>query len=259
MISREVYLSIWIVIFSLQGFYLLGKIKFAHDSEVKHLSVPRLIFAIITFTFVIYLIPGLIGAPLNALSGYIPPPTSQHFDISSMLRNEPQISTDVNNSSTCETPKYSDFLHLPYGLEGYFDYNQALACAKKQNKPLYIDFTGHGCVNCWKMDQNVISDPRVLKRLKENFVIAVLYVDDKKVLAESDWVKSKPDGKLKKTIGAINSDIQVNMFNSNSQPYYVIVDPNGNLLVKPKAFDLNIDNYTEFLDKAVEAFKKQNK
>jgi len=257
-ISREVYLSIWIVVFTLMGFYLLGKIKFAHDTEVKHIGIPRLILVIITFTFVVYLIPGLIGAPLSALSGYIPPPTSQNFDLNSILKNNSSKENE-SVSSLCEKPKYDNFLHLSYGLEGYFEYQQALQCAKKLHKPLFIDFTGHGCVNCWKMEQNVISDPRVLKRLKEKFVISVLYVDEKKSLPQSQWVKSTYDGKMKKEIGAINSDIQAKMFNSNSQPFYVVVDTSGKLLVQPKAFDMNVENYIRFLDDASETFNKQSK
>ncbi len=256
-ISREVYLSIWIVVFTLMGFYLLGKIKFAHDTDVKHLSIPRLMLAVITFSFVLYLIPGLVGAPLKALSGYIPPPSSQSFDLNAILGNNTSTSSEKETDySICDKPKYGDFLHLPYGLKGYFDYQQALQCAKKQNKPLFIDFTGHGCVNCWKMEQNVISDPQVLKRLKENFVIAVLYVDEKKSLPQNEWIKSTYDGKIKKDIGAINSDLQAKMFNSNSQPFYVVVDTSGKLLVKPKAFDMNIENYLQFLDNAQKAFKK---
>jgi thiol:disulfide interchange protein DsbD len=166
-LDREVYLAFWIVIFTLLGFYLLGKIKFKHDSDLPHVGVPRLLLAIITFSFVVYLIPGMIGAPLKALAGYLPPETTHDFDLRQVIRENASIiqsSDSKEKESVCEKPKYSDKLHLPHGLEGYFDYDQALACSKAVNKPVFVDFTGHGCVNCREMEARVWSDPRVLKR-----------------------------------------------------------------------------------------------
>ena len=259
LLDREIYLALWIVIFALLGIYLLGKIKFAHDSEVKHLNVTRLVLSVLTFSFVVYMIPGLWGAPLKALSGYIPPMHTQDFNIDKSIRDQIKAAkisgTNQNKKALCETPKYHDFLHLPHGLEGYFDYEQALACAKELNKPLFIDFTGHGCVNCREMEANVWSDPQVLSRLQNNYIIVALYVDDKTKLPESDWVVSEYDGKIKKTVGKKFADFQISKFNTNAQPFYVLLNPNGELLIQPKAYDLNVDHFVEFLDQGLENFK----
>ncbi len=262
-LDREIYLAFWIVIFTMMGFYLLGKMKFAHDSETKFISVPRLMLALITFTFVVYLIPGMFGAPLKAISGYLPPMTSHDFDLHKIIRDEVKL---VDHSSgktnynflitgSCEKPKFSEFLELPHGLEGFFDFEQGLACAKAQNKPVFIDFTGHGCVNCREMEANVWSDPRVLERLKNEFVIIALYVDDKTELPMGEWITSNIDHKVKKTIGKKFADFQISRFGVNAQPYYVLLDHNQQLLIKPVARDLNPDHFIEFLDKGLAEFK----
>ncbi|TKG88899.1 disulfide bond formation protein DsbD [Puteibacter caeruleilacunae] len=258
-LDREVYLAFWIVIFILLGFYLLGKLKFAHDSEVKHISVPRLMLAIISFSFVVYLTPGMFGAPLKALSGYLPPQTTHDFDLNKIVRDEIKMAGGVGSGSVadnglCEDPKYADFLHLPHGLEGYFDYEQAIRCAKEKGKPVFVDFTGHGCVNCREMEAAVWSDPRVLKKLREDFVVVALYVDDKTDLPEEDWVTSSRDGKVKKSIGKKYADFQASRFGVNSQPYYVLLDENGKELTTPKAYDLNADNFVKFLDEGLKNF-----
>lgn len=258
-LDREIYLAIWIVIFILLGFYLLGKIKFAHDSDVPFVTVPRLFMAIITFSFVVYLIPGMIGAPLKALSGYLPPLSTHDFDLHAIIRENSGAYYTEKNKETTEKPKYADFLELPHGLEGYFDYKQGLACAKEMHKPIFLDFTGHGCVNCREMEANVWADHRVLKRLRENFVIVALYVDDKKKLSESEWVTSSFDGKVKKTIGKINSDFQISRFHINAQPYYVLLDSDGSLLVAPRAYNLDVDGFIDFLDRGLKEFKKRHK
>ncbi|UXP33693.1 protein-disulfide reductase DsbD family protein [Reichenbachiella agarivorans] len=248
-LDREVYLAIWIVIFTILGLYLLGKIRFPHDSPSDHTSVGGLILAIATLSFVVYLIPGMFGAPLKALAGYLPPQSSQDFNLTA--------STETHAESTiCEVPKYADFLHFPHGIQGYFDYEQALACAKEQNKPVFIDFTGHGCVNCREMEAKVWSDPMVLQRLNEDFVMLALYVDDKTDLPESEWVTSSYDGKIKKSIGKKNADFQIARLDNNAQPYYVILDTNGELLLPPKAYDLNIASFVEFLEQGKRNFKK---
>ncbi|MCX6251444.1 MAG: thioredoxin family protein [Bacteroidetes bacterium] len=261
-LDREVYLAIWIVIFILMGFYLLGKLKFNHDADLPFISVPRIILAIITFAFVVYMIPGMWGAPLKVLSGYIPPQESLDFDISAIVRNNTgQLSSSGlnSNASLCEVPKYKEILTLPHGLQGYFDYNQALNCSKKMNKPIFIDFTGHGCVNCRAMEANVWSDPAVLKRLRENFIVTALYVDDKTELPENEWITSKYDGKVKKSIGKKYSDLQISRFNINAQPFYVLLDTTGNLLTTPVAYDLNVDHFIKFLDTGLENFRKGQK
>lgn len=253
-LDREIYLAIWIVIFTLLGFYLLGKIQLSHDSTAKFTSVPKLIFAMIVFTFVIYLIPGMFGAPLKILAGYLPPVSTHDFDLPQIIRETGGLS---KKKTLCKEPKYADFLYFPHSIQGYFDYEQADSCAKKQNKPLFIDFTGHGCVNCREMEARVWSDPKVLKRLKENFVMVALYVDDKTELPKSDWYKSKYDGKIKKSIGKQNIDFQINRFKNNAQPYYVILDNAGKILVKPTAYNLDVNSFVEFLDAAVEEYKKR--
>ncbi|EMS34703.1 Cytochrome c-type biogenesis protein DsbD, protein-disulfide reductase [Mariniradius saccharolyticus AK6] len=251
-LDRDIYLAIWIVIFGLLGFYLLGKIRLPHDSKMEHIGVPRLMLAIVTFVFVVYMIPGLWGAPLKALSGYLPPISSHDFNL---LENRATGTSESN--ALDEVPKYADFLHFPHGIQGYFDYKQALAAAKKQGKPLFIDFTGHGCVNCREMEARVWSDPQVLQRLKNDFVMVALYIDERHPLPESEWYTSTYDGKVKSTIGKQNADFQITRFNNNAQPYYVILDHNEELLVKPKAYDTNIQNFVNFLEEAKAEFGRR--
>lgn len=266
-LDREVYLAFWIVIFTLTGFYLLGKLKFSHDSDLKYISVTRITLAIITFSFVVYMIPGMFGAPLKALSGYIPPQTTHDFDLNKIIRDNARLILGSRENPSysghpeneiCEKPKYSDFLHLPHGLEGYFDYEQGLACAKKLGKPVFIDFTGHGCVNCREMEANVWSDPKVLQRLKDQFVVIALYVDDKTTLPESEWITSSYDGRIKKTVGKKFADFQITHFNVNAQPFYVLLDHKGEKLVSPRAYDLDVDEFVTFLDKGLQEFRKRS-
>lgn len=245
-LDREVFIALWISIFGLLGLYLLGKIKLQSDGEDNRISVFRLILSIPTFAFVFALIPGLWGAPLNALSGFLPPMSTHNFNLLELEAG----------GSTCQPPKYSDLLEWPHGLEGYFDYEQAIACAKEQNKPLFIDFTGHGCVNCREMEQRVWSDPEVLSRLSQNFVLLALYVDDRTLLPEDDWYTSSYDGKVKKTIGQQNADFQISRFNNNAQPYYVLLNEKGELLSEPRAYDLSIAGFVDYLDKGLENHRK---
>lgn len=260
-LDREVYLAFWIVIFFLLGLYLLGKLKFAHDDDVPFLSVPRLMMSIITFSFVVYLIPGMFGAPLKALSGYMPPMHTHDFDLNKMIRDNSSLATGSfaktdKQNELCETPKFHEKLHLPHGLTGYFDFEQGLACAKAVNKPLFIDFTGHGCVNCREMESNVWSDPRVLQILQEEYLIVALYVDDKTDLPEEEWVTSTYDNKVKKTIGRKFADFQITKFNVNAQPFYVLMGHNNEVLVQPRAYNLNVDEFINFLKTGVKNFKE---
>lgn len=255
-LDREVYLILWIVIFFFLGLYLLGKIRLPHDSKLEAVSVPRLLLAIIVFSFTLYLVPGLFGAPLKALAGYLPPMSTHDFNIPAIIRDQ-NTGTVNRTSSLCEEPKYDDMLTLPHGLEGYFDYEQALACAREQNKPLFIDFTGHGCVNCREMEARVWSDPEVLERLRNDYVIVALYVDEKKELPESEWYESSYDGRVKKTIGNQNADFQITRFNNNAQPYYVLLNNEEELLMSPIAYDLDVQNFINFLDQGIENFRKK--
>lgn len=256
-LDREVYLAFWIAIFTMLGFYLLGKIRLPHDSPLDVISVPRLILAIIVFTFVAYLVPGMFGAPLKALAGYLPPMSTHDFNLTD--QNKSYISFSANDKEKlCDRPKYSDFLHFPHGLTGYFDYNQAVACAKEQNKPVFIDFTGHGCVNCREMEARVWSDPEVLKLFHEHFILLALYVDDKTELPESEWYKSEYDQKVKKTIGKQNADLQIRKYNNNAQPFYLIINPDGELLTEPMSYDLNVNNFIAFMQRGLESFAASN-
>ncbi|HPJ45787.1 MAG TPA: cytochrome c biogenesis protein CcdA [Tenuifilaceae bacterium] len=255
-LGREVYLALWIAIFIMLGLYLLGRIRFKFDSPTEHIGFFRLLLAIFTFAFVIYLIPGMFGAPLSGLSGLIPPKTGHSFDLQQMI-GQSAISTSKQNPQTlCEEPKYADILHLPHGLEGYFDYEQALACAREQQKPVFIDFVGHACSNCKVMEQKVWSDPRVLEILRNEFVIVALYVDERTKLPESEWVTSTVDGKVKNTIGKRNADFQISRFNVNGQPYYVLLGNNEELLAEPYGYNLDVEQFIEFLNKGVDKFKQ---
>lgn len=253
-LDRDIFLIIWIVIFSGLGLYLLGKIRLPHDSPSDSIGVPRLLLALVTFMFVLYMIPGLFGAPLKYLSGFLPPMSTQQFKMTGGLSM-----TEVGENILGEPIKYADIpLEIPHGIQGYFDYEQAMRAAKKANKPLLIDFTGHGCVNCRKMEENVWVDPQVLKRLKEDFVMVALYIDERLELPESEWYTSEYDDKVKKTLGKQNADFQITRFQNNAQPYYVILDHNENLLAQPKGYDTDIQVFIEFLDGAKERFKDGN-
>ena len=242
LLDREIFLAIWIAIFTALTLYLFGKISLPHDGPAKNLSVPRTLFATAVLAFVIYLVPGMFGAPLKGLSGWLPPMNSQDFKGSQAQSEE---SAAHKNEAL-----YSDFLELPLGLSGYFDFEQAKAAALKANKPLFIDFTGHGCVNCRKMEEYVWSDPAVLQRLKQDYVVVALYCDDKTELPADKWYTSKVDGQEKKTLGDQNLDFQISRFNSNAQPHYVLLDPRNDAkpMVPPVAFDANVAHFVTFLD-----------
>ena len=257
LLDREVYLAIWIVVFTLLGLYLLGKIRFEMDSPVQHLSVFRLILVIIDFTFVVYMIPGMWGAPLKALSGYLPPITTQDFVLDPAQRpaSGPTYTVGQAQEDAYGLPadrKYADFLHLPYDIPAFFDYEEARAYAAKAGKPMLIDFTGHGCVNCREMESRVWSDPRVLKLMKNDYVVCSLYGDDKKVLDEKDWVTT-PEGKVLKSLGKINSYFVMNRYHVNAQPYYAIIDPvTEKHKVPSRSYNLDVDEYVEFLERGLE-------
>ncbi len=248
-LDREVYLAIWIVVFTLLGLYLLGKIRFSHDDEpVEKLSVPRLTLAIAVFSFVVYLIPGMWGAPLKALSGYMPPITTQDFVIgqnSGTSNNEAQVTTDS---------KFG--LHLPLGLQGYFTLEDGLKAAQESGKPVFVDVTGHGCVNCREMESRVWSDPTVLNMLKNDFVIVALYTDDKQKLDKEDYVTDAETGKVYKDLGRANSYTARTLWNVNAQPNYVLLSPDGEMLVPVRGYDLSIPGFIDFLQSGLDANKK---
>lgn len=260
-LSRDVYLAIWIVLFVLLGLYLMGKIKFSHDSDVPHIGIFRLVLIIASFTFALYLLPGLFGAPLTRISSLLPPRETSGFNLLKAISENrgataPGLVTTAS-SSLCEEPKYADFLHFEYGLEGYFDLEQGLACARELGKPVLIDFKGHACANCKEMDARVWSDPGVQQRLRDNFVLVALYVDDRTKLPENEVFVSKVDGKEKKTIGKKNEDIEISMFNTNTLPLYAIVDPSGKPLIETRGTDFDIQAYIDWLDRGAEAYRNK--
>ena len=253
-LDREVFLGIWIVLAILLGVYLLGKIKFSHDSDLAYVSVPRLFIATACFVFAVYLIPGLWGAPLKAVSSLVPPLSTQDF-----------VLTEGGSAAPAKTEtgtkrKYSEFLHIPHGIDGFFDYDEALAYSKTVNKPLFLDFTGHGCVNCREMEAKVWSDPRVLKKLKEDYIVVSLYTDDKTVLPEAEQFNSKVLKTTVNTIGKKFQHLQAEKFNTISQPYYVLLGSDGTELVSPPiGVEYDIDKYLAYLDKGLAEYAKHKK
>lgn len=252
LLDREIYLAIWIVTFSLLGFYLLGKLKFAHDDDVPHISVTRLSLAILVFSFVVYMVPGMWGAPLSGLSGYLPPISTQDYVVAPGSASH----VVVSDAPAASTEKKYDFLHLPHNLDGYFDLEQGLEAAKQAGKPVFVDVTGHACVNCREMEQRVWSDPAALELLRNEFVVVALYVDDKHKLPEEDWVTDAETGKVYKDLGRVNSYIARERFNVNAQPNYVLLSPDGEILVPTHSYDLSVDNFVKFLKSGIDAYRK---
>ena len=251
LLDREVYLAIWIVIFTLLGLYLLGKIRFEHDEPVEHLTVPRLALSIGVLAFVVYLIPGMWGAPLKALSGYMPPITTQDFVIGQGSSNHVVAASE--DAPAAEGNKYG--LHLPLGLNGYFTLEDGIAAAQKSGKPIFVDVTGHGCVNCREMESRVWSDPQVLSMLKNDFVVVALYTDDKQKLEKDEYVTDAETGKVYKDLGRANSYVARTKWNVNAQPNYVLLSPDGTQLVPVRGYDLDVTGFVNFLQSGLDANK----
>jgi len=267
--DREIFLSLWIAIGILMVLYLLGKIKFSHDSDLPFISVPRIFISIIILSFVVYMIPGLWGAPLKSISAFLPPPATQDFNLYNVQLNGGGSSKQGADVSGVGPRKYEEGFTRGkvMDLDGWYDYDQALAVSKITHKPILLDFTGWNCVNCRKMENNVWSNPEVHKLLKNEFVLVEAYIDDKKVeLEKNQQYISSYSGKKITLLGAKWSDIQAARFNSNSQPDYVILDSTGNLftdkngkvIVPPQGADYNPDNYIKFLQSGLAEYKKNN-
>ena len=253
-LDRHVYLAIWIVIFFLLGLYLLGAIYFKGESgERKPLGVGRLALVIADFAFVVYMIPGMWGAPLKALSGYLPPITTQDFVLERW--QAPAGGAALTESTAAPVAlalpgqgKYSDFLKMPFGIQAFYDFDEAMAYGRATGKPVLLDFTGHGCVNCREMEARVWSDPRVLPLIKDSYVLCSLFADDKKTVAQEDWV-TLPSGKVLKGLGKINSYFMQSRFGVNAQPFYALLDPStGDLKVPARGYGLDIDAFVQFLE-----------
>ncbi|WP_426669750.1 protein-disulfide reductase DsbD family protein [Mucilaginibacter sp. McL0603] len=256
--DREIFLSLWIAMGILMGLYLIGKIKFSHDSDLPYLSVPRLFISIIVFAFVVYMIPGLWGAPLKSISAFLPPLSTQDFDLSAGVGASP---VPVNNSSI-KDKKYEElFRRLPKvkGIDDWYDYDQAIAVSKQLHKPIMIDFTGWNCVNCRKMESNVLPNPDVLRRLQNDFVVLQLVIDDKTELPEAEQGTSSLTGKKITTLGAKWLDFEITKFNSNAQPFYVIINEKGEVLVPPQGAIFDIPGFITYLDSGIDAYKAYKK
>lgn len=254
-LDRETYLAIWIVCFSMLGFYLLGKLRFKNDSPVEHISVTRLALSIAVFSFVVYMIPGMWGAPLKAISGYLPPMQTQDFVLEKYAVPQGAAALPVSEGNV----KYGDSgLKLPHGLTGFFDLDEAEAYAEKIGKPLFIDFTGLGCMNCREMEARVLSDPQILQTLREDYVVVAVFGDDKKTrVPQEEWVVTE-SGKTLKTLGKINSYRMLKEFGVNAQPYYILKGK-GRLLAPPRSYDLDIEAFRRFLSDGLEAYKSDRK
>ncbi len=254
LLDREIYLAIWIVVFSLMGLYLLGKIRFPADpKEEKPLSVGRLALVIATFSFVVYLIPGMWGAPLKALSGYLPPIETQDFVVYNHADGA-LVGTPSKTTSLSDAGKKYD-LTLPHSLQGYFTLEEGFAAAKREGKPLFVDITGHGCVNCREMEQRVWSDPRVLEILRNDYVITALYTDDKTKLDEKDYMTTE-NGKVLKDLGRVNSYIVRTRFGVNAQPNYVLLSPDGEQLAPIRGYNLDVASFITFLEGGLEKYRQ---
>lgn len=260
-LNRDVFLVLWIVVFFLLGLYLLGKLKFAHDSDLPFVSVPRLFFAMVSFSFAVYMVPGLWGAPLKALSGFIPPSTTQEFNLNDLQYKIGNAGTAHSAAGNQEAPpkKYTNKLHVPFGLTAYFDLEEGMAAAKILKKPIMLDFTGHTCPNCRKMEEQVWKDPAVLSRIKENFVLVSLYVDESEELPASEQYTDKNGVKIV-TVGDKNLDYEIKTFGFNAQPLYMFLDLNGKPLSDVKyGYDPSVAGFIKHLDAVKAAFDAANK
>lgn len=264
LLDRDVFLVIWIVIFTLMGLYLLGKLKFSHDSDLPYISVPRLFFAIFSFCFALYMVPGLWGAPLKLLSGFIPPASTQEFNLEDLEYkldnaqkfNDSGVGTTNSSTSKAQPPKkYTDLLEVPYGLTAYFDLEEGMAAAKALNKPVMLDFTGHSCANCRKMEQEVWKNPEVLKLMREEFVLVSLYVDESKELPLEEQ-HTAPNGDRIETVGNQNLEYETTKFGFNAQPLYKFLDLKGNSLSDVNyGYDPDVDKFIAHLKGVIAKFK----
>jgi thiol:disulfide interchange protein DsbD len=262
LLDREIFLIVWIIIFLLLGFYLLGKLKFSHDSDLPYISVPRLFFAMASFCFALYMFPGLWGAPLKGIGGWLPHTSTQDFNLQDIKYKLDNLKVS-NRSATTTTglaippKKYSDKLHVPLGLTGYFDLEEGMAAAKALNKPVMLDFTGHSCANCRKMEAEVWDDPEVLRRIKEDFVLVSLYVDESTELSEAEQYTNAKGEKIT-SVGEKNLDYEITKFGFNAQPLYMFLDLNGNPLSEVKyGYDSDIQKFINHLENVKKEFERR--
>jgi thiol:disulfide interchange protein len=273
LLDREVYLSLWIILFGLLGFYLLGTLKFRHDDHLPlndyglpHLSVTRLFFAISALAFTVYMIPGLWGAPLNGISGWLPENKTQDFNLEKLIRNsynsinrnDTSLQKNSRSSINIKPKKYTDILgsEIP-GVEAFFDFDEAVAAAKQLKKPIMIDFTGHSCANCRKMEAEVLSKPEVSSLLHNDFIVASLYVDEKRELPENEKYISKFDGSKVNTVGAKHLDFEATIANYNAQPLYIFTDEQGNIIKNAGGYEPDVKRFVSILNEVKAENKKR--
>ena len=250
-LNRDIFLIIWSLLFLILALYLIRLIKLP-DGFIKNKSYKTKALSALFGALSIYFISGLFGNRLSYFAAYLPPVQSTYIDITSLSR-KPFF--DDESGSVLRNVKYSDILKLPHNLQGFFDYDQAIQYAKKENKPVLLDFTGHGCVNCRDIESRVWPDERVRDYLNNKYVLLSLYVDDKTELSREQWYTSKYDSKIKKTLGKQNADFQITRFNNNAQPFYVILDPfSGKVIYKPWGYELDIENYLSHLSNGIKIF-----
>jgi thiol:disulfide interchange protein DsbD len=266
-LDREVYLALWIVIFALLGMYLLGKLRFPMDDEYTVQRSPiRFTTALAVWVFVVYMLPGMWGAPLNALSGWLPPMSSQDFVMSAggsfsvpepidvLLTDREKGPENVGSLSGKGGIGRSE-LHAVPGLHAVFDYEEAIVLAKQQNKPVFLDFTGHGCVNCRQVEQMVLANPDIQQLINQQTIMAVLYVDDKVVELPAPY--STHQGKQLTLLGDKNRYIQNHVYKENAQPCYLVIDPHTQkVLAGPIFYETNVNVFKNFLQKGIEAMRQ---
>ncbi len=252
-LTRELYLAIWIVLFFMLGMYFLGRIRFAHDSDLTRVTVPRLLLSIASFTFVVYLFMGLFGYELKNIAPLLPPKSPNGLDLTRQAGYREAPAAGAESREECTPARYAELFRMPLGLNGFFDLEEGLACARATGKPVLIDFKGHFCSNCKRMEAAVWSDPEVLSTLRNDFVIVALYTDDRTRLPEEEWYISEVDGKEKKTIGQQNVDFEIRRFRTNTIPLYVIMDPGGSVVGLPRGTDLDVQSYLHWLKEGLRA------
>jgi len=256
LLNRDVFISFWVVIFALLGFYLLGKIKFSHDSDTPHVSLPRLFIAIFSLSFSVYLVPGLWGDPLTPLSGILPPNSNNDFNLDKLQYKTNTVAATSNNTTANPPKKLVGKLHVPFGIEAYFDLEEGMAAAAILKKPIMLDFTGHSCANCRKMEEQVWRNPEVLQRLKNDFVLISLYVDESTVLPINEQYINKKGQKIT-TVGEKNLDYEITKFGFNAQPLYMFLDNNGSVLSSVLyGYDSDVNKFIQHLDAVKVAYKK---
>ncbi len=245
-LSRPVYLVIWIVIFALTALNILGVFRMPHDSKLNKIGIGRWALAFLFLGFSGYLVTGLMKNPLTTISGLLPPEEQ---------KTVAEVKT-VTLAPDGSNPRFNNIFHLPHGLKGFFDFKEAVAYSQKVKKPIFIDFTGHGCVNCREMEAKVWADTSIQRRLQNDYVLVALYVDDKTELPKNEWYISKDDKQEKTTVGEQNFDFQIVKYNSNSQPHYCLVRADGSVIIKPRDYNLDIPAFAKFLDEGKEKFEK---